>query len=327
MKKIKILILCGGSSSERDVSVLSGKNIEECLNKNKYLISLVLIDKNNNLKNIHNKKYRLNLFDFLKKEKPNLVFIALHGRDGEDGKIQALCDLLHIPYTGSGVLASALAMNKEMSFRVVSNGIDIPNFLSFQKKDLLNNFSRIEKEVKSKIGYPCISKPNESGSSIGISIIRKNIDLKRSLEKSFEEDKKVIIQKYIKGREFTCAVLGNNNYDLIALPIVEIISKSEFFDRDAKYSGLTTEICPANISNKLENEIKNKAIFAHKVLLCDGLTRTDFIYANNKLYFLEINTIPGATKESLAPKEAKAFGWTYEKFLDKQIELGLKKDR
>lgn len=331
MRKIKVLILCGGISNERDVSILSGENIEKSLDRNKFIISKVLINSNNVWeKTVAKQKIKYNPVSCLEKEKPNVIFLALHGKDGEDGKIQSLCEMFKIPYTGSGVLASALAMNKEMSYNILSSKLLSPNFFRLDRKSFsVFKKDTLVKKIKKDISFPCIIKPNESGSSVGISKVNTFQEISLALQKAFKEDDKILIQEYIQGKEFTCAVLGNSSIggELISLPVVQIIPKSEFFDRDAKYSGQTGEICPANISKNLENKIREMAIIAHKSIMCDGLTRTDFIYTDNKLYFLEINTIPGATSESLAPKEAKAHGWSYSKFLEMQINLAISKNK
>jgi D-alanine-D-alanine ligase len=333
MQKKKIIVLCGGVSSEHEISLASGLEVEKNLDKEKYNVSRVIIQKDGSWEKVSvlGKKVSVknkNGMDLLMKEKPDLVFIVMHGKNGEDGKIQALCDILNIPYTGSGVLASSLAMNKYATCNMVSGEILFADLLLVSRLDLKKNKKALFEKIKSTIGYPAVVKPNESGSSVGVFIVDGEKALANALTKSLKEDLFVLVQKYTKGREFTCGVLGNfnNPEDILAMPVVEIIPKSKFFDRKTKYDGTTSEICPAIIPQKLENQIKENAIKAHKMLLCDGLSRTDFIFNGKKLFFLETNTIPGATSESLAPKEAKAMGFTYAEFLDIQINLAFAKN-
>lgn len=183
--------------------------------------------------------------------------------------------------------------------------------------------------VESKIGFPCVVKPNESGSSIGVSIVDNKAHLDRAMRQAFNEDSSVVVEQYIKGREFTCGILGNSgSNEIIALPLVEIVSsESKFFDYNAKYfSENTKEICPANIDQELNSRIQNSAKMVHEILGCDGLTRSDFMLSEeNILYFLEINTIPGQTESSLCPKEAKAVRWSFGEFVEKQIKLALER--
>lgn len=352
--KINIAVIGGGFSNERSVSLNTSKKIFSVLSKKKYNIFLVEISKEKKwiLKNqpeVSNSKRALVTTDLSKKITPfsnslskaeymgsilkdiDVAFIALHGKNGEDGKIQAVLDLLGIPYTGSGVLASALGMNKIKCLEIVSShGIKVPNCMPVYL-NANTNIGVIKKDVLRKIGYPCIVKPNESGSSIGVSLVKNERSLKKSLEAAFKEDDLVLIEEYISGREFTCGVLGNTNKtELISLPPVEIIVNEEsFFDYHNKYhTEKIKEVCPPMIGKELNNKILKTSKKIHEILGCDGLSRSDFILAdkNRQLYFLEINTIPGQTETSLCPKEAKAMGWSFPEFIDKQIMLALNKN-
>lgn len=323
MKKLRLMVVYGGLSSERDVSILSADNIIDNLDKNKYNISRIKILKNDLWEKEGSEvNYKLNPFACIKNEKPDVAFIVLHGKDGEDGKVQAIFDMMSVPYTGSGVLSSALAMDKRMTYLLLDKVVLVPSFFVINKKN-----PNIQNKDIEQIGFPCIVKPNQSGSSVGISLVKEKKYFKKAIQKALAEDENVLIQKYIKGREFTCAVIGNSGSkdELVAMPVVEIFPENIFFDTKAKYSGKSNEVCPANIPHILLDKIQKTSIKIHRLLGCDGLTRIDFIYVKNKLFFLEINTIPGATKESLAPKEAKVFGWEYQTFLDKQIDLALNK--
>ena len=342
--KIKIAVINGGLSNEREVSIKTGQQVFNNLSDENYDKFLVEMTKDgrwllsgDNLKLgakfsgtkaltiMHPDKgiakNDLNNFD--------IVFLALHGKFGEDGKIQSILDILGIPYTGSGVLASALGMNKAKTMEFISSiGIKTPKFLFLSDRQNID-LKKINKMIIKDINYPCIVKPNESGSSIGINVVNVFEDLEKAINKAYNEDGQILVEEFIKGREVTCGVLGNSNQtELEVLPPVEIIADSTFFDYDAKYfSEKTQEICPADISDKLTEEVQDLAKKIHKVIGCDGLTRSDFILKDNVFYFLEINTLPGLTEQSLCPKEAKAAGMTFAEFLDKQIKLAIEKNK
>lgn len=332
-KRIKVAVLCGGVSNEREISILSGKNIVTSLPKDRYDVSLVEITKNLKwiLKDGKNKK-TITLFDknhgIAKSglKRFDVAFIALHGAFGEDGKLQAILDLIGIPYTGSGVLASALGMDKIKTLGIAEkHGIKTPRLFLLTPESIYkaNYDSLIE-----SIGYPCVVKPNKSGSSVGITIVKNKKELPQAIKRGFKEDGKILIEEYINGRELTCGVMGNTGKTgVVALPPIEIIPSKPFFDYEAKYfSPDTQEICPAKVNKRITKEISRLSIKIHELLGCDGLTRSDFILSkNNNLYFLEINTIPGLTESSLCPKEAKAMGISFAEFLDKQIKLALVK--
>lgn len=313
--KPHITILTGGPSNEYDISIKTSREIAKIIPRKKYRVSILAL-----------KKKSSDILSQLKKLHTDLAFIAIHGKFGEDGTLQAILESLGIPYTGSGILASAWAMDKARCSRFASqSNIITPNLIqvhsSEQRREIL-------KKAK-KIGYPLVIKPNQSGSSIGISIVGSQKELNIALRRAFAECASVVIEQYIKGREFSCAVLGNEGEDKICLPPIEIITNSEkFFNYKAKYfSKKVQEICPALISPALDKKIRTVAIKIHELLGCDGLTRSDFIWSaeNNRLYFLEINTVPGQTKMSLAPKEAAAAGIDAPTFLDMQIALAFKK--
>jgi D-alanine-D-alanine ligase len=313
-KKISVAILGGGDSNEREISLKTARQVAAALSPEKYSVLFIDVSKNNWIVRV---------------KKTDVVFIALHGKNGEDGKIQAILDLLEVSYTGSGVLASALGMNKVKCNEFLrAHEITVPKSIALKEGSYFEA-GDLSREIEKTIGYPCVVKPNESGSSIGISIVRNKRKLKSAVKKAFKEDETILIEEYISGREFTCGILGNTGgAELIILPPVEIIThSSEFFDYKEKYFSKTVEeICPANVSPKVADKIGKTAKMIHEYLGCKGLTRSDFILTDkNKLYFLEINTIPGQTEASLCPKEAKAIGWTFQEFIGKQIELALKK--
>ena len=320
-KKIKVGVLAGGFSNERQISLLTGKQIVQALPKEKYQAVLIEISKDE-------KKAIPELIKKLSRQKMDVAFIGLHGRFGEDGKIQAILDVLQIPYTGSGVLASALGMDKVKCMEVLEkNKILLPKFITFINPKI--NFSKVDEKIKKTFGYPCVVKPNESGSSVGVTIVKNSKQLMPAIKKAFQEDKIVIAQKYIQGRELSAGVMGNSNQErILTFPVIEIVTPgAEFFDYKQKYFSQTVrEICPTNIPQKIENKIRETAKKIHQILGCDGLTRSDFILTkDNKFYFLEINTLPGQTQTSLCPKEAKAAGIAFPDFLDQQIQLALRK--
>jgi D-alanine-D-alanine ligase len=339
-RKINVLVLCGGPSNEREVSLKTGMQIAKALPKNKYQLTLAEIAKDGRwllrggapaLLGDSNaasaalvpvaSNPKLQMFD--------VAFIGMHGRFGEDGKIQALLETIGMPYTGSGVLASALGMNKMRTLEIVGmHGVKTPKLMVLRALPAKKEIAALEQKVARLVGFPCVVKPNESGSSIGISIVRQKEDLLGAIQKAFKEDRIVLVEEYIKGREVTCAVMGNaGETELVALPPVEIVSAGEFFDYDAKYfSAKTQEICPARLTKTQTAKLQTLARKAHAVIGCDGLSRSDFILTPlGEFYFLEINTIPGLTEASLAPKAAAAHGMPFPKFLDAQIELALAK--
>lgn len=334
--KIKVAVIGGGFSNERDISLMTAQQIAAALPADKYEVSLIEITPEkswllrDDFQQITDAGAGTELLALdpknpALKNSADVVFIALHGKFGEDGRIQAIFDLLEIPYTGSGVLASALGMNKAKCQEVLKHyQLNIPQYLILTSQPDIDELDNIISET---IKYPVVVKPNESGSSVGISIAKNKEQLTAAVAAAFAEDRTVMIQEYISGRELTCAVLGNSaDNALEALPPIEIIAHADFFDYQTKYfSQSTEEICPAAISEQLTEQIQKQAQVAHLALGCDGLTRSDFILRDNKLYFLEINTIPGQTQASLSPKAAKAAGMSFAEFIEKQLALALKK--
>ena len=282
MKK-KILILSGGISKERLISLDTGLQVANELKKNGYKIKIS--EPNNNLgKNI-------NQF------KPNVIFNALHGQFGEDGYIQTILESFRIPYTHSGVMASSIAMDKEISKRIfIKNKINTPKFItySFDKK-----FSDLIIEINKKLKFPVVVKPINEGSSVNVYICtKKNITKILNLIKSY---KKIMIEEFIGGREIQAAIMGNKK-----LGAIELKPKRKFYDYQAKYNtnAKTKHIIPVEIPKNKLDEVMNMAFKAHKVIGCKGVTRSDFKFYKNKFYLLEINTQPGMTKLSLVPEIA-----------------------
>lgn len=308
-KKLKIAVIMGGKSPEYEVSLVSGQEVVNNLDKSKYIVTPVVVSKNGGS-------------DWLKKiENQDLVFIAMHGPYGEDGRIQGLLETLGIPYTGSGVLASAVGMDKIMFRKVMeAENIPIPRYEVVDKKTPIPTISKF-------IKGPWFVKPSAQGSSVGASIARNTEELIKSLDLAFRYGEASLVDEYVRGREFTCSVLGNK--DPVALPVIEIKpKKSNFFDYASKYteSG-AEEIVPAKISLVLKRMLQEMAIKVHKILGCRGFSRVDFIVeSDGRFVVLETNTIPGLTPASLFPKAAKAAGLNYSELLDKVINYATEKN-
>jgi D-alanine-D-alanine ligase len=293
--KKKILILSGGISKERLISLDTGLQVAKELKKNGYRVKIS--EPNNHLaKNI-------NQF------KPNVIFNALHGQFGEDGYIQTILEGFKIPYTHSGVIASSLAMDKEISKKIfIKNKINTPKFIkySFDKMNL-----GLIKTIENKLKFPVVVKPINEGSSVNVFICtKKNVT---KILKSMKSYKQIIIEEFIAGREIQVAIMGNRK-----LGAIELKPKRKFYDYQAKYNtnAKTKHIIPVTLSKKKLHEVMNMALKAHKVIGCKGVTRSDFKFYNNKFYLLEINTQPGMTKLSLVPEIAKYKGITFIKLIE-----------
>lgn len=308
-KKISVALLSGGTSSERDISLKGGDYVFSALDKNKY--NVVRYDPQTDIPRL-----------FADASEIDVALVILHGANGEDGTVQGLLDLLHIPYQCSGPLGSAVAMNKLASKRLYeAAGIRVPAYMWVNRNSPVDITQYVE-----RIGMPMVVKPASSGSSIGMSIVREGNGLPKALENAFAFDETVLIEEYISGIEITGAVIGNNTLE--ALPIVEIVPQShhEYFDFTAKYTaGETREICPARISEAFTKQAQELACKAHQALFCKGCSRTDMILCQDRIYVLETNTIPGMTSASLLPLAAKTRGMTFEQLLDRLIELGLER--
>jgi D-alanine-D-alanine ligase len=293
----KIGVLAGGISSEREVSLRSGKNVLDSLKKQGF--EAVMIDPADN--------------DFIEQIKVmDVAFIALHGGYGEDGSIQGLLEVMGIPYTGSGVLASALAMNKVSSKRIFrEQGIPTPDYACFP---LTKGYSY--EDLSIKLGLPLIAKPVSEGSSVGVTIIRDGSVIKGIIDELIYKHKDVFVEKYIHGQSVTVGILGNDK-KLRALPVLELVSKNEFYDYEAKYtSGMTEFIIPARLEANIYKNVCQTAIKSHLVLGCEGFSRVDIIVADNGCPFVhDVNTIPGLTNLSDLPACAANDGMSYDELI------------
>jgi len=307
MEKMTIALLSGGISSEREVSLNSGDQVYEALDKEKY--NILRYDPKTDLIR-------------LVQDAPNIdaALIILHGPYGEDGTIQGLLELLNIPYQGSGVLGSSIAMNKLASkYLYEKAGLPIPPYIALKKGDRLD-----PQGWEKQLGMPLVIKPNAAGSSVGMTIVKSLDSLQQAVEKAFSHDATILIEGCVEGIELTGGVVGNQ--ELLALPIIEIIpdAEHEFFDYEAKYTaGITQEICPARIDDEMTQKAQAYAEAAHKALFCEGYSRTDMILKDREIYILETNTIPGMTATSLLPQAARKAGLSFSQLLDQLIQLGI----
>jgi D-alanine-D-alanine ligase len=260
-----------------------------------------------------------------------VVFVALHGAFGEDGTVQGFLETAGIPYTGSGVSASALAMDKERAKEVLSHhGLRTSPWVSISREDWAADRARWVARVSAALGYPVVVKPPCDGSSFGISIAGDDAELERSVDVGVAgADARVLVERRLRGVEVTCPVLGNRGGALRTLPLVEIVPKGrEFFDFEAKYQGHSEEICPARVADEVARRVREAATVAHRVLGCDGVSRSDFIVdAAGEPWYLETNTVPGMTEQSLCPLSARAAGMPFAQLCETLVRLALDRRR
>ena len=288
-----IVVLMGGLSGERKISLLTGKACSKALKKKGYKV----VD-------LDAKGY---FVDELKQLKPKIVFNALHGKYGEDGFVQSILESLKIPYTHSGVLSSSLAMDKELSRLIfIKNNLKVPKYFLLQKDHQGNSNKKFNNK---KIKFPIVIKPINEGSSLGVSICKNKKQFTSKYKKLMENYDRILVEEYIPGREIQVAVMGEK-----ALGAIELVPRRQFYDYTAKYSNTaqTQHIMPAPLSPKKYKEILGLAKKAHKLLGCRGITRSDFRFFKNKFYLLETNTQPGLTKLSLVPEIAQYCGIKFE---------------
>jgi len=291
-----IVVLMGGLSGERKISFLTGKACSNALTKKGYKVI--------------NLDAKGNFSEKLKQLKPKAVFNALHGKYGEDGFVQSILESIKIPYTHSGVFASSLAMDKELS-RIIfrKNNLKVPNSFLLKEGDKIN--------LKKKIKFPVVVKPINEGSSLGVYICKNQKQFKKKSKKLMNEYRRFLVEEYIPGREIQAAVMGKK-----PLGAIELVPRRKFYDYKAKYSisAQTKHIMPAPLSSKKYKEVLSIAQKAHNLLGCKGITRSDFKFFKNKFYILETNTQPGMTKLSLVPEIAQHIGIKFEDLVVKMIK-------
>jgi D-alanine-D-alanine ligase len=353
MNKIRVGILFGGKSVEHEVSLLSAKNIIDAIDKNKYEVILIGIDKQGNwhlnssshyllhendpkLIKLYNsgdhlglipgreQKQLVNVTGYQAIGNINVIFPVIHGTGGEDGSIQGFLKVANIPFVGPGILGLAICMDKDVAKRLLRDaGIPVSKFLAFNRV----NAHKIDlNEVKEKLGLPVFVKPANSGSSVGVNKAYDFEQLKKAIKEAFKYDTKILIEEFIKGREIECSVLGND--DPIASLPGEVKAQHEFYSYDAKYideNGADLTI-PVELPEGVREKVQKMAVDSFKVLGCEGMARVDFFLSeDNQVYINELNTIPGFTKISMYPKLWEASGISYPELIDRLIQLALER--
>lgn len=340
MEKIKVAVLLGGTSPERDVSIISGKYVTQGLREAGYIVKPI-----DPALGVNQPENEDELFINAIRETPpseeelskfsnknviecinshllddvDVVFIILHGKWGEDGTVQALLDLRGKKYTGSGVLASAIGIDKNMSKIVFKHhGVQTPDWFTIRKDRI--DIKKIREKIEKTFSYPCVVKPNDQGSTVGLSIVNCPEELEPALEIAFKYSNLVLVEDFIEGKELTVGILGN-----MALPVIEIIPKGGIYDYYHKYTkGATEYVVPAEIPNSWTQKLQEQALMAFESIGCKGFARVDFrVKDNGEIYCLEINTIPGMTGTSLVPKAAKSAGIEFPELVDRIVKLAL----
>ncbi len=316
-----IAIAAGGNSSEYGISVKSAEEVSKILSP-RYITYVIIISGSNwYWEDPRGRYHNIDKNDFtLRTDEDRIrfdaVFIAIHGTPGENGLLQGYFDMLGIPYTSCGSFCSALTFNKQACKSYLREyGIPMAESLIIKKGDETD-----VRNILDKTGLPCFVKPNASGSSYGVSKVKSEEELLPAIETAFAEGAEVMIESFMAGREVACGVVKTSGRELV-LPVTEIISKNEFFDFEAKYTpGRSDEITPAEIPAQLSDKIKTLSSRVYDYLLCKGIVRVDFIIIGDTPHFLEINTVPGMTAESIVPKQAEAAGIPLEELYSMVIE-------
>ena len=324
MKK-NIAIIMGGYSSEVEISLKSGEVVYQHISKEKYNTYKIYILKNKwVLVDDANKEYPINKHDFSteingKKITFDCVFNAIHGNPGENGTILAYFELLGLKHTSAPFYQMALTFNKRDCLSVVKQyGIKTATSYYLDKGDSIS----VEAIIK-KVGLPCFVKPNNAGSSFGISKVKTIEEMLPAIEKAYKEDTQILIEAFLDGTEITIGVLNYNN-KIIVLPMTEIVTENDFFDYEAKYLGASEEITPARISDEIHKKLEKTAKKVYKILDMSGFTRTEYILVNGEPHFLEMNTVPGLTAASIIPQQAAAAGINLQQLFNNAVEMALK---
>ena len=320
--KKNIAILAGGDSSEFGISMLSASVVEENIksNYNTYLIEIKSSEwnylNNGNRTPINKDDFSLNVGN--QKINFDLAFIAIHGTPGEDGKLQGYFDILGIKYSTSNLLASSIGFNKGVCNDYLKNhGINVAKSIQ-----LFTGIPYQNENIVKELGLPCFVKPNQAGSSYGVSKVREAGELPNAIKEAFKHDKQVLIESFLDGREVTC---GAHNFSgkPTAMPITEIVTENDFFDFEAKYKGESKEITPAKLSDETRIKVESATLKVFQVLNLDGVARVDFIIQNGEPYMIEVNTVPGLSSESLIPQQAIAMGYTLPEFFETWVEYSM----
>ena len=316
--KLNVAILMGGYSSENSISEKSGKVVFENLNKIFKCYNIYITNEEWYYRDSNNQKFKIDQDNFTIVSHPKIrfdcVFNAIHGDPGENGKIQSYFESLNIPITGSDSNQSEITFDKIKCIDFLKNkGVKVAK--SFTLK---NNDSFDINEIIKKVGVPCFVKASNSGSSFGVYKAYKKSDLADSIKKAKKYDDNILIETFIEGREFSVGVVKYNN-QIVVLPITEIITSNDFFDYQAKYEGKSNEITPAILENNLKIKLEQTAKKIYKTLKIKGLSRSEFILKDNEFYFLEINTVPGLSKESILPQQSIQAGIPIDKLFSSTI--------
>ncbi len=308
MKKKNIALLAGGYSGEHEISIKSAVQVQENIDKSKYEVFLILIEKKKWYYSNGKTKIEVDKNDFSltidnKKVIFDGAFIIIHGTPGEDGMLQGYLDMIGIPYQTCSAAVSSLTFNKQYCKSVVSQmKIKTAKGLLIQK-----NYVPNMEQIADFLGFPCIVKPNNGGSSIGISLVEKKSKLKEAIELAFTQDHEILIEEFIKGREITCGIFRSKG-NLTVLPLTEVISQKSFFDYEAKYLGKSNEVTPAELDEKWAIQVKSLSAMIYNQLNCKGVVRIDYIFTGKQFYFLEVNTVPGQSDQSIVPQQIRAMG-------------------
>ncbi len=304
-----IAIVAGGDSSEYEISVKSAREVGKLLTP-KYLVYIIMIrgtnwyweDSKGRYISVDKNDFTLETED--RKIRFDAVFVAIHGTPGENGLLQGYFDMMQMPYTSCGAFCSALTFNKQATKLYLKEyNIPMAGALLIRKADAPD-----PEVIVKLVGLPCFVKPNDSGSSFGVTKVKKVEELPAAIEAAFKESNEVMVEEFMDGREVACGVVKTKNKSII-LPVTEIISKNEFFDYEAKYTpGKSDEVTPAGMPSNITDKIQDLASRVYDILGCKGIVRVDFIVMGEEPYFLEINTVPGMTGESIIPKQAEAAG-------------------
>ncbi len=324
--KRNIALVTGGCSGEAVISYKSAVTIDNNLDRERFNVYTIDVRPEGWFYESNGQKTEIDKNDFSlisgnQKIKFDAVFIGMHGTPGEDGKLQGYFDTLNIPYTSCNAATSAITFNKRFTVAVAAfSGISVAKSAILIK----NNFQSPD-EVALKLKFPVFVKPNNGGSSIGMSkVIQPSDEFGAAVEKAFKEDNQVLVEEFIEGREFTVGVFKTNG-NVIVLPITEVISKKDFFDYEAKYEGASSEVTPAEIDEVVADKIRDAARKIYQVFNCRGVVRIDFIYNEEakQPFMLEINSIPGQSEASIIPQQVRAMGWSLKEFYTKLIEEAL----
>ncbi|MGQ0548538.1 MAG: D-alanine--D-alanine ligase family protein [Armatimonadota bacterium] len=313
MSRLRVGVLMGGRSPEHEISLASGRRVLAALDANRYSAVAVEVPRSG---------------AWFPSPDFDVAFIAMHGPFGEDGTIQGLLEFAGIPYVGSGVLASALGMDKRRSRQIFGfNDIPTPGYLVVGRDEFPEREPTLASDIAQTLGFPCVVKPNAQGSSIGVSIVGDSEHLGSALDVAFGLDGTVLIEEYLSGTELTCAILDDPaSTEPVALPLVEIVPKREFFNYEAKYTaGAADEICPARVSPEAAGRAQATALRAYRALGCIDFARVDLFVRGADVAILEVNTIPGLTEGSLFPIAARTAGIEFTALIERLVGLAMRR--